>query len=101
VSNSRAAARLRELMDGPSLVDAGGGVRVWLDRKYARYLAHDAEFWARAYAQYIGTRSGNAALLAELSAMRQGVYPLVWDDDDFEPIAAAIDGLLREKGWLP
>jgi hypothetical protein len=26
-------------------------------------------------------------------------YPTQWDDDDFEPIAAAFDDLFKELGW--
>lgn len=73
--------------------------------RYIRYLTTDVELWARSYAQYIARRSGNAAMLHELGAVRRrvsGLYlPEQWDDDDFEPIAAAIDELLTQLGWRP
>ena len=42
--------------------------------------------------------------VGELGAVRRvgrHCLPEQWDDDDFEPIAAAIDGLLAQLGWRP
>jgi hypothetical protein len=100
IANSRAARQMSALRQHKGWYDFDGD-RIFLDRRYIDYLAHDAEFWARAYAQYIATRSGSARMLAEIAALREGLYPLAWAADDFEPIAAAIDALLAEKGWLP
>jgi hypothetical protein len=68
------------------------------------YLASPQEAFARAYAQYIAIVSQDADLLRELRARRSDetggkLYHQQWDDDDFRPIAAALDALFRTKGW--
>ena len=65
------------------------------------------ELWARSYAQFVTERSGDPALRASLTAhraadaaaTRQISRLLHWDDDDFAPIAEAIDQLFRRLGW--
>ena len=67
------------------------------------YLLDPSELWARSYAQYVTHRSGDATLLEQLAKTRLSVAPYhlaQWEDDDFRPIGATIDGLLRRKGWL-
>ncbi|CAA9568445.1 MAG: hypothetical protein AVDCRST_MAG88-2113 [uncultured Thermomicrobiales bacterium] len=68
-----------------------------------RYPATDVELWARSYAQYVALRGRDAALLDELDAARArgaGVdFAEQWDDDDFAPIAHAIDELFERLGW--
>jgi hypothetical protein len=62
------------------------------------------ECWARSYAQYGATRSGMISLQRNLVSLRardpgKVYYPLQWDDDDFVPIAEAVDHLFIEMGW--
>lgn len=68
---------------------------------HLRYLLSDKEVWARSYAQYVATRSGNEAMLAQLAEQRKDqLYgERQWDDDDFQPIARAIDNLFQGLGW--
>jgi hypothetical protein len=89
------------------------------------YMASSKETWARAYAQYVVVKSGNQAALKELRNMQAAAatgpvdkatpynrnpqgskpipgswdYPLVWSDEDFKPIEAAIDAIMETKGW--
>ncbi len=66
-----------------------------------RYFLSAHELWARSYAQYVTTRSGNPGLKAQLDTIRQGNQPWrQWSDEDFAQIADAIDGIFRAKGWL-
>lgn len=66
------------------------------------YFLEGHELWARAYAQYIATRSGSPLLKAQLDTIRTSAQPWrQWSDEDFAPIATAIDDVLRAKGWLP
>ena len=71
-------------------------------RKTCVYYLSRHEQWARAYAQYIATRSGDPALLAQLDAIRTSAHAVYrssqWSDDDFAPIGAAIDELLTTLG---
>ncbi|HTJ78526.1 MAG TPA: phage minor head protein [Rariglobus sp.] len=72
-------------------------------RTHLEYLLRGREIWARAYAQYIATRTGDAAMLAELEAMRSqaGYGNLVtWTEADFAPIAKEIDLVFKQKGWI-
>jgi hypothetical protein len=105
------------------------GSPMGIDTGHLRYLLRSDEVWARSYAQYVALRSGDANALAELRMMQKGVkrateggitadtrmntkplgpvepdpdswdYPIVWQDDEFEPIAAAFDRLFEKLGW--
>lgn len=72
-------------------------------RKHINYLLSDEEVWARAYAQYIAQKSGNAAMKSQLSAILKAPTWAIkqWTDEDFAPIAKAIDELFRSLGWIP
>ena len=71
-------------------------------RKTCGYYLSRQEQWARAYAQYIATRSGDPVLLAQLDAIRTSAHAVYrasqWSDEDFAPIGAAIDELLTGLG---
>ena len=77
-----------------------------LDRKYIRYLLQTKEIFARAYSQYIAIRSGDETLLNQLRYFQRKdeealvYYPEQWRDDDFNPIADAIDALFIKLGWM-
>lgn len=70
------------------------------------YLLTPEEMFARAYAQWIATRSQHAAGLTELARVLDVAqtdpydpYRRQWSDDDFAPIAAALDRLFALRGW--
>jgi hypothetical protein len=69
------------------------------------YLRSKHEIFARAYAQYIATKSKNPDMLANLRD-RQGSpvsgenYPDQWDDDDFKPLYDELETILKQVGWL-
>lgn len=118
------AGHLAEVMDAIARSDAirvlrslGGRRRVIIrgvrgrreveaiKQPYVAYLLQPREAFARAYAQYIAVRSEDRLLLAELGRRQQHVltsqvYHDQWMDDDFLPIAQALDQLLRRKGWV-
>lgn len=101
------------------------GTPVGVNAKHLSYLLSADETWARAYAQYIAVRSGDVQMLAELRVMQQAAtvgkvaaerkfnrqlmgvtpdpnswdYPKVWQDDEFEPIAKAMDKVFEAQGW--
>jgi hypothetical protein len=69
------------------------------------YLLRSQEFFARSYAQYIASSSGNSAMRRQVGQFatnkyRQMLYNEQWEDDDFEPIAQAFDQIFKELGWL-
>jgi SPP1 gp7 family putative phage head morphogenesis protein len=71
-------------------------------RKACGYYLRREEQWARAYAQYIATRSADPLLLEQLDAIRTSAHAVYrasqWSDDDFAAIGAAIDDLLTTLG---
>ncbi len=68
------------------------------------------ELWARSYTQFVAIRSGDERLRTSLNALRHkypremtsgAVYfPVQWDDDDFETIDLAVEGVFRRMGWI-
>lgn len=65
------------------------------------YLLRGREVWARAYAQFIATRSGNPAMLSRLEELRTSKLPQrQWSDEDFVEIGNAIEGMFKELGWM-
>jgi hypothetical protein len=69
------------------------------------YYLRPKELFARSYAHYVASTSGDNVTLRQLAALRgtpdnQLVYNDAWDDDDFESIAQAFEALFFSKGWL-
>lgn len=69
------------------------------DSGFIDYLASPSEGFARGYAQYVATRSGNAAMKRDLDWLREGELSGYWNDADFEPVAKAFDNLFEVQGW--
>lgn len=71
---------------------------------YHEYVLRVREIWARAYTQYIALRSGNATLLQQIQNVLDGKtgywIDSQWTEEDFKPIAAAIDKLFKQLNWL-
>lgn len=66
-----------------------------------KYFTSKRECFARSYAQWIATRSGDAAMLAEVQKALNGLQPWrQWTAEDFEPIAKALDEVFASKGWM-
>jgi hypothetical protein len=69
------------------------------------YLRSKHEIFARAYAQYVATKSQNPAMIANLRA-RQGEpvmgenYPVQWEDDDFRPLYDELETIFKKAGWI-
>lgn len=99
---SQELLRLSKLREVEIELADGRTIDYPIDRGYIRYLFLPHELWARAYSQYVALRSGDPTLKAQLDRLRRRgplYYPVQWDDDDFEPIAKAIDELMVELGW--
>lgn len=67
--------------------------------KYAQYFSGPDEMWARAYAQFIATRSGDPTLMQQVRAGQASGYQQ-WSDADFVPVDAAVENVLRAQGWM-
>jgi len=112
VMNSRAYADLIRLHQAAAIVvmhPTRGQIRIPLPRQVLTYLLNPAELFARSYAQYIATKSGDPTLLHQLAAERIWWYPMAgvvpipiqWDPADFAPIEAALEAVIRGLGWKP
>lgn len=75
--------------------------RDYIGMQRTQYLLMPAEIFARAYSQWIGTRS-SPQIRNELreydSIWRSHGYHAQWDDKDFEPIARQFDHLFAKRG---
>ena len=75
-----------------------------IDHAYVEYLLEPKELFARSYVQYIVVNSQNRVLQRQLDDLRQepltSLYPLQWDEEDFLPIADALDAVLQQRGWI-
>jgi hypothetical protein len=70
------------------LVNAGG----------TAYTTSIPELLARSYEQWIAERSGNEVLGAKIRARLSDHPHLYWEDEDFRPIAEALDRLFATRG---
>lgn len=71
------------------------------ERRLLDYYMSWHELWARSYAQYIAVRSRDERMLEQLNKLRTGPYAFKqWSDDEFEPVARAIDDLFETLGWI-
>ncbi|MBL8186577.1 MAG: minor capsid protein [Acidobacteria bacterium] len=103
---SRAIQEIRRLAATRTVsvtLGEGDPIEYPIDRVYLSYLLKPEEIWARAYAQYIAVRSDDPTMREQLNQLRQRLgqvyYPAQWDDDEFEPIAEAMDRLMLRLGW--
>ena len=71
-----------------------------MNRRYINYWVQREEIWARAYAQYIANKSGDAAMRKQLTAMQEKQYYGQWTDEEFLPVQNMIDELFQELGWI-
>jgi hypothetical protein len=104
VQESGAVKWLESLKNKPEIQIGGRTYQV--DPVMVDYLLDPYELWARAYAQYVAARSGDAEMLAQLDTRRDAVVDPVyhvrqWSDHDFDAIAQEIDKLFRALKWSP
>ena len=98
LNNTQAITNLRAAIQSSSnlLITHRYQILYWLEPQ---------EQWARSYAQFIATRTGDALLLEDIEASRNLDGPAVfrnvqWEYDDFAAIAIAIEAAFRKLGWM-
>lgn len=72
--------------------------------RYRDYLLETRELWARCYAQFIALKSGDPAMLEAIRQTREigaGTFRFSqWEEEDFKPIAEAIEAMFTMLGWM-
>lgn len=90
-------------MRGKTEIDRGG-LRHAVDPGRTDYLLSNAEVWARAYAQWVATKSRSVELIEQLDRTRDPAANLYhvaqWGDHDFKPVAAALELIFGALQWL-
>ena len=106
VVSSRSYRQLDALAKRGKGVVSGARIAILSERERTavRNALLPDECWARSYAQYVALRSAASHLAGSLTVLRtpnegRVYYPLQWEDEDFRPIAMAIDELFDELGW--
>jgi hypothetical protein len=69
-------------------------------RTHRRYFDSSRELWARSYAQTVLALAPDPALREQLRRLQHAGDPFVWAEDDVEPIAGAVLGVLERLELL-
>lgn len=107
VDRSDAVSLLRQaLVTGKTEVFRAsiGKATLPVNQEYVRYQLQYHELFARSYAQWIAVKSGHQVLRWQLHTIRNSPsgqkYRRQWKDDDFGSIAAALESLMQQRGWM-
>ena len=102
--NSDKIQKLERILGKGEIVNDKGEVipLSYKAKDYINYLLIRQEIWARAYAQYIATKSGKPDLRTGLETIiKDGTgipgVNMQWDEKDFEKISEAIDLFLKQS----
>ncbi len=91
---------LKDVIAAAKKSEAFKNIGLYAPKSKHSYYRSPEEIWARAYAQYIAKKSGNAAMQSGLDLNRSWINYTQWSDDDFLPIEQAIDEVFSKLGWL-
>lgn len=96
VGNSVAVQEIADMLAAGRALSSGHPVK----SSFLEYLLRPSELWARSYSQFVAQRSGNSAILSELSEFQELELPFQWQENDFRAIDLAIERVLRAVGWI-
>jgi hypothetical protein len=102
VSETEAVKRLQKLST-QNVASNSVGKAFRVSTEYVQYLLRNDELWARAYAQWIATESGDTKMLTQVLAVtkkRLAYRDEQWKPDDFKPVAEAMRAIFEKLGWL-
>jgi len=76
-------------------------------RKFLAYQLKPYELWARTYAQWVTSKSGDILLRSHLGSMQiqqrssfENATEYAWDDQEFDAIIPVVDELFKQAGFL-
>lgn len=83
------------------VTEDGRVIDLRVDYDFVRYLLNPREMFARSYAQWIATETGDVGLLKEiLEDETFGPYPGQWSPEDFAPLAKAFRKVFKTAGLI-
>lgn len=100
INNSRSYQRWKEA-ERTGTIPLGRFFKAKVSPKFLHYFLSDREVFARAYAQYIGQKSKNRFILADLDRENKMPWPRQWKPEEFGPIEAEFDRLFEAEGLKP
>lgn len=100
VKQTKAYESLQRIKDGTITSLSSGGKQWAVNAKHAKYLLEPPELWARAYEQYIATKTNSAALLETIDKGAKGAYKRYWSTEEFLPIMKEMDKVFDQLGLL-
>lgn len=100
IQNSRSFQRWKEA-ERTGIIPLGKLFRGRVSPQFMRYFVSDREVFARAYAQYIGQKSGNRSIMDDLARENKTPWPRQWKPEEFGPIQVEFDRLFEAEGLKP
>ncbi len=103
VASTRSIAQMRSTKDA---LGASGSLSEdeRSDLTVLEYLLEDHEIFARCYAQYVTTRSGDMKMTGwlqnHLKSQRGKTILRQWEENDFAPVTVEMDRIFEKIGWL-
>ncbi len=103
VESTTTIRRLRALDGQKTMIWRGEEIMV--DQKEITYQPNPTEMFARTYAEFIASVSGDIQVKNEIGQevshfLRQRQYPRQWNNEEFEPIALAFKQLFATLKWV-
>lgn len=95
--------RLRDMLQNPGQYTLSNGNPFGpIEVDFLEYLSRPRELWARSYMQYIAVRTDDPFLRIYLNEGHDEEFGdiMQWDNENFVPIARAIDDAFRGFKWL-
>lgn len=105
LNESPSMQRLKELSKSGKAVGTDGK-QYKVSTRQIQYQLRPHEVFARAYAQYVATKSGDPRMRAQLKSIQDEIKgqkvqrPRQWSDHEFVPIVKEFDRAFKKLGWV-
>lgn len=96
---------LRKLVEDGFFIKDGETIPLsWEMVKHVKYLLDPRELWARSYTQFVGKRSGSAAMnkaMDDIMELQKRIpHKYQWEGADFDILEKAIEEMMIDIGWI-
>lgn len=93
----------RDLEQDMAVVENTEGLDIEEVGRTRAYVFEPTELFARSYAQWVATETGDETVLGQIAEIRDSKYAVErytqWDSEDFKPIGDALSKVFQAKGW--